>query len=523
MKKLYTLCLLLFAVPAFAQQTNYHYMMVEATNLGMLPVAILPAPNNGIMVLGTSQYQDPVMRFDSAGQVIWSNYLQTTSSAKATLKSFCKPDDSTYVIAATADDDVYLIKINDSGTVLLSQQFNLSGNAILNLKVLHTKDHGFLLTGVKTTSQNQYGFMFKTDSTFGLSWSRSFYKPGENMVLSSAVETDSNEFIITGAAYYYTSSSIHDSYSLLVSIDGNLNTTFLAKRLNGSQINTIPNGIIRNANGDIYTLNNHDGFIVVERSDSLGATQWARSFQLGLLNPNQFPDNLLLTSDNRLIFQMGDDFGFSDVLIVIDSMANVVTSGSPWWRVKDICQTADSSVIFLGGGPLYGVSIPGGSPPFGEETAIMKSDNSLSDIPCFQYGNYSINTASLQSFTPVVTDSALTVVFAIGSASANSINVQIYDQCIDIIGSIDKRLSDSFTIYPNPAHTNLSINITTGFLKNVTIELFDLTGKMIRELYNGEMAVDKVVKMDISDIHSGIYMLCVVHEGTTYFKKLTVQ
>ncbi|MFQ3326559.1 MAG: hypothetical protein ACI8YC_001196, partial [Salibacteraceae bacterium] len=71
-----------------------------------------------------------------------------------------------------------------------------------------------------------------------------------------------------------------------------------------------------------------------------------------------------------------------------------------------------------------------------------------------------------------------------------------------------------FSIYPNPAHSIFSI-VTNTELKNETLSIFNVEGRLIlRENLN-----QKVIKVDISDWESGVY---IARLGNGETKKLVV-
>lgn len=62
-------------------------------------------------------------------------------------------------------------------------------------------------------------------------------------------------------------------------------------------------------------------------------------------------------------------------------------------------------------------------------------------------------------------------------------------------------------IYPNPASTNLSINFTTAESTNISYEIIDLTGRILKSFSQTAELGKNIIDVNISDIQSGVYMI----------------
>jgi hypothetical protein len=75
---------------------------------------------------------------------------------------------------------------------------------------------------------------------------------------------------------------------------------------------------------------------------------------------------------------------------------------------------------------------------------------------------------------------------------------------------------ENVTLFPNPSTSNF-ITITSYFHEDIDVEVFDMFAKHIltqKILYN---------KLDVSDLHSGIYLLKISQKGKTTTKKLVIK
>ena len=78
-----------------------------------------------------------------------------------------------------------------------------------------------------------------------------------------------------------------------------------------------------------------------------------------------------------------------------------------------------------------------------------------------------------------------------------------------------------FTVYPNPAHGAVNLNLH-GFNKTAEIKLYDHLGRKIKQinLQGGTPSL----KLDMSELNtsSGLYLISIEMEGKVYSKKLMI-
>ncbi|MBK6545497.1 MAG: T9SS type A sorting domain-containing protein [Saprospiraceae bacterium] len=81
-----------------------------------------------------------------------------------------------------------------------------------------------------------------------------------------------------------------------------------------------------------------------------------------------------------------------------------------------------------------------------------------------------------------------------------------------IVGTDEPGILNKISIYPNPTHDKLTLDISTTEAAIATVQLFDVNGKMVSVLdHNASLIQGKNVKTyNVSGFHSGIYNLKVV-------------
>lgn len=81
----------------------------------------------------------------------------------------------------------------------------------------------------------------------------------------------------------------------------------------------------------------------------------------------------------------------------------------------------------------------------------------------------------------------------------------------------------SVDIFPNPAAHFVNINVTAEGAKNINIDLFDLSGKLIARQANDKQGLDKnTFVFDMNDIPNGVYTAAVTIDGKQSFHKFAV-
>jgi hypothetical protein len=124
--------------------------------------------------------------------------------------------------------------------------------------------------------------------------------------------------------------------------------------------------------------------------------------------------------------------------------------------------------------------------------------------------NAAAGTNPLQSTTPLTNTTYYATQTVGGCTSATSLSVTITtlaNQGFEL---------DSIKIFPNPSTSNF-ITITSSILDDIEVEVFDMFGKHIlsqKVIYN---------ILDVSDLHSGMYLLKISQKEKTTIKKLIIK
>jgi hypothetical protein len=84
---------------------------------------------------------------------------------------------------------------------------------------------------------------------------------------------------------------------------------------------------------------------------------------------------------------------------------------------------------------------------------------------------------------------------------------------------------EQLSMYPNPASTELTINIDLEYSSTTNLKIIDLTGKTVKDFTRDLSHENGMYKaqLDISDLKAGIYFVRVKQQNEVLSKKLQVQ
>jgi hypothetical protein len=79
--------------------------------------------------------------------------------------------------------------------------------------------------------------------------------------------------------------------------------------------------------------------------------------------------------------------------------------------------------------------------------------------------------------------------------------------------------SDSFSLHPNPASNQVALKIDDPDCRDISINIFDITGALVRTLKLNQ----NHLQFDVGDLNSGIYIVVIKSKNLIENKKLVVQ
>lgn len=89
--------------------------------------------------------------------------------------------------------------------------------------------------------------------------------------------------------------------------------------------------------------------------------------------------------------------------------------------------------------------------------------------------------------------------------------------------SLDENEDIDFNIYPNPATTMTNVNVASTFSGDATINLIDLSGKVVKQFTNNKVNVgNNVFNLDLTDVDNGAYIIQLNSNGHQLSSKLMI-
>ena len=78
-------------------------------------------------------------------------------------------------------------------------------------------------------------------------------------------------------------------------------------------------------------------------------------------------------------------------------------------------------------------------------------------------------------------------------------------------------------MFPNPSKGTLSINFDLKAAENVSVQITDMGGRIVKELFNGTSVVGKQnLIADLNDLSNGMYLTRIITTGNTFISKFSL-
>ncbi len=111
------------------------------------------------------------------------------------------------------------------------------------------------------------------------------------------------------------------------------------------------------------------------------------------------------------------------------------------------------------------------------------------------------------------------VVLVIDNSTGQVLNANKAD--LGTLGVHDINLAEGFNMYPNPASDFVNLNV--GQNGKYSIKIYDMTGKSVFAQSQKEMTANSTVKVPVSGLPSGVYVISIEGEKQSFSKKLIVK
>lgn len=415
-------------------------------------------------------------------------------------------------------DDFYLIRLDSNGDTLFTRAFGdtTEDSPSFYSTFQRLTNGNFILSGFSTIYQTPSAskmYLMMTDSSGNLIWSKRYVGPGITSARSVKVTNNSNLVVL----------GIHKADTLpatavlplLMKVDtsGNVLWAHTYSGLNTFQLyaasKSNDGGFILSGYTGAFNANNHQDFILI-KTDSLGQLEWSKVYGNAL--NSSFMGSAIQTSDGGYIVcgASREEYGFyPQKCFLLKTNAVGDTLWTRWFgnydELKSIEETPDLGFITVG---QYG--------------SLVKTD-SLGHTTCNEFPHnplYTITTALIT--TPVTLQVSSWGQQSMTQSVVMSAPINVTTICSNV-GIETTSSPESFSLYPNPATNELTIEIDGIETKNATIRIISMLGQTVFE--KTEQANNGVLKdlLDVSQLSEGIYFVEVIAGEKRLVKKMVVQ
>lgn len=293
---------------------------------GASGIAICKAPDGGCVVLGqnfadTNGLKSIVVKIDPSGVKEWQLVVDNNLLPNG-LKDIVPTNDGGYMLSGDTRDnqlkqDVWLVKVSASGTVLWNKSFGFSTLDEQVAEMIASSDGTFVIFGTVLENTNDPNFFIaKADADGNLIWQKKYNKPGYQIAYD-LVQTSDGGFVLLGDTYQNEPVKIT---VVKTDIDGNelwfikLDISALSPDQNIHVVQSIARD-----NADNLYIPINKGIDFVENPDFflLKLDPQGNSIDYFNLGTNHSIHRIILTDDNHLAIAGGDEI-FRSFLIKTD-------------------------------------------------------------------------------------------------------------------------------------------------------------------------------------------------------------
>ncbi|MFA5032358.1 MAG: T9SS type A sorting domain-containing protein [bacterium] len=411
--------------------------------------------------------------------------------------------DSCYVVLGytvyNSKYNVWLLKVSRDGILIWEKRFGSSYDEY-GYSIDTTYDGGYIISGtIAYDGINGQGvLLIRTDDSGDTLWTRTFNLSADDRGYCVRQTMDSG-YIVEGRAY---TSSCGDM--LLLKTDKNGNTIWTKKFTRCSWY--YGGGVCETPDSNyiaVGTYNNNKSGVMSLFSvstDNKGDTLWSKLIWAG--GSYVYGQSIRQTLDNNYIISVAaKNYVW---LFKINSNGNILwdkTIPGGNYGESSVCPTNDSGYIFVDGANLIKTDKIGTVQwinPF------LSTGNAVKET----HDNGYIIAGTIYRYTPYYH----TALYLIRADPSEAIEENTYS------------ISDKFfSISPNPASAYATIKYSLPNKTNVSLRIFDLTGRLVKKLYSGEqVAGTNNVSLKSSELSKGIYFVTLQTNSGTKTQKLTI-
>ena len=97
------------------------------------------------------------------------------------------------------------------------------------------------------------------------------------------------------------------------------------------------------------------------------------------------------------------------------------------------------------------------------------------------------------------------------------------DGASTLSNEVEVSLDNFFGVTPNPASSVATYSFNVGDNRNVNINLYDISGKLVKSLFNGGVSGNYILDIDVTSLANGTYTIVLTDGEQTYTSNLHVR
>ena len=88
----------------------------------------------------------------------------------------------------------------------------------------------------------------------------------------------------------------------------------------------------------------------------------------------------------------------------------------------------------------------------------------------------------------------------------------------------NSEFDNSISLYPNPTNSNVTLEVKTKKVSQLTVDLYDMMGRKLKTLFNGKSDFEKtIITTDVANLPNSLYFYYITVDGVKTLKKFVKQ